>query len=86
MPGDHDMANSDMAKSYPHLSKALGLEDGFDPTDPHVQKSMRGLLTELNDILSTTYELNVSGISNKKISYVRVPQTNSDNSFCNSKE
>jgi hypothetical protein len=54
LPGDHHMANSDMAKSYPHLLKALRLEDGFDPTDPHVQKSMRGLLTELNDILSTT--------------------------------
>jgi hypothetical protein len=26
--------------------KALGLEDGFDPTDPHVQKSIHGLLTE----------------------------------------
>jgi hypothetical protein len=35
----------------------------------------------MNDILSTTY---VSGISNKKISYVRVPRTNSDNSFRNS--
>jgi hypothetical protein len=86
LSGDHDMANSDMVKSYPHLLKTLGLEDGFDPTDPHVQKSMCGLLAELNDILSTTYELNVSGISNKKISYVREPWTNSDNSFRNSKE
>jgi len=32
-PGDDDMkANSNMAKSYPYLSRALGGEDGFDPT------------------------------------------------------
>ena len=34
MPGDDDMkANSNMAKSYPYLSRALGGEDGFDTTD-----------------------------------------------------
>jgi hypothetical protein len=43
-------------------------------------------LTELNHLLSTTYELNVSDTSNNKISYVRVPCTNSDHSFLNSNE
>jgi hypothetical protein len=47
---------------------------------------MRCLLTELNHLLSTTYELNVSDTSNNKISYVRVPCTNSNHSFLNSKE
>jgi hypothetical protein len=41
---------------------------------------------ELNDLLSTTYGLNVSDMSYKKISYVRVPRTSSDRSFQNSKE
>ena len=81
-PGvNDDMAESDMAKAksnmakpYPHLVRALGVgEDGFDPTNPSVQKSMRSLLSELNDLLSTTYQLDVSGLSNKRISYVRVP-------------
>jgi hypothetical protein len=81
-PGvDDDMAKSDMAKAksdmaklYPHLVRALGVgEDGFDPTNLSVQKSMRSLLSELNDLLSTTYQLDVSGLSNKRISYVRVP-------------
>ena len=32
-PSDDDlMANSNMAKSYPYLLRALGGEDGFDPT------------------------------------------------------
>ena len=37
-PGDDDdsMDNFDMAKSYPHLARALGGEDGFDPTNPSV--------------------------------------------------
>ena len=48
--------------------------------------SMHSLLTELNDLLSTTYGLNVSDMSYKKISYVRVPRTSSDRSFQNSKE
>ena len=69
-----------MAKSYPHLARALGGEDGFDLTNPSVQKSMHYLFTELNNLLSTTYGLNVSDMSYKKISYVRVPQTSSDRS------
>jgi len=62
-------AKTDMASSYPFLSKALGVEDGgcFDPTDPSVQKSMRSLLRELNALLSTTYELNTTDMSNNKI-------------------
>ena len=77
-----------MASSYPFLSKALGVEDGgcFNPTDPSVQKSMRSLLRELNALLSTTYELNTTDMSNNKICYVRVPRTSSDSSFRNSKE
>ena len=86
-PGDDDMkANSNMAKSYPYLSRALGGEDGFDPTNPSVKRSMRELLKELNELLSTEYQLDVNGISNNKISYVRVPRTQSDPSFLNSKE
>jgi hypothetical protein len=56
--GDDDMkANSNMAKSYPYLSRALGGEDGFDPTNPSVKRSMRELLKELNELLSTEYQL-----------------------------
>jgi hypothetical protein len=78
----------DTASRYPHLSQALGDEDGhFDPADPSVKASLRGLLQEINELLSTKYELNVSAIaSNKPISYVRVPRTRSDNAFTNSKE
>ncbi len=74
-PGDDDnMAKSDIAKSYLHLLRALGVgEDGFNPTNPSVQKSICSLLSELNGLLSTTYQLDVSGLSNKRISYVRVP-------------
>ena len=43
-------------------------------------------MIELNNLLSTEYQLDVNGISNNKISYVRVPQTQSDRSFLNSKE
>jgi hypothetical protein len=87
-PGDdEDMAKSKMAKLYPHLLWALGVgEDGFNPTNPSVQKSMHSLLSELNDLLSTTYQLDVSGLSNKRILYVWVPQTKRDCSFQNSKE
>jgi hypothetical protein len=60
-PDDEDMAKSDMAKSYPHLSRALGGEDGFDPTNPSVLKSMHSLLRELNGLLRTSYELNTTG-------------------------
>jgi hypothetical protein len=66
-PEDDDMtANINMAKSYPYLSRALGGEDGFDPTIPSVKRSMCGLMTELNELLSTEYQLDVNGISNKK--------------------
>ena len=49
---------------------------------------MQGLLKlkELNHLLSTKYELNLRGISNQHISYVRVPRTTSDHAFTNSKE
>ncbi len=68
MPGDDDIkANLNMAKSYPYLSRALGGEDGFDPTNPSVKRSMCDLLTELNELLSTEYQLDINGISNKKI-------------------
>jgi hypothetical protein len=85
--GDGDTSKPDMAKSYPHLSQALGGgDDGFDPVDPSVRRSMHSLLRELNDLLSTEYRLDVSGISNHRISYVRVPRTKSNSSFRNSKE
>jgi hypothetical protein len=85
--GDGDTSRPDMAKSYPHLSQALGGgDDGFDPVDPSVRRSMHSLLRELNDLLSTEYRLDVSGISNHRISYVRVPRTKSNSSFRNSKE
>ncbi len=60
---------------YPHLSWALGDEDGyFDQADPSVQKSMQGLLQEINHLLSTKYELYVCAISsNRPILYVGVP-------------
>jgi len=48
--------------------------------------SMHSLLTELNDLLSTTYRLNVSDMSYKTKLYVRVPRTSSNRSFQNSKE
>ena len=79
---------TDMSLSYSLLSKALGGEDGgiLDPTNPSVQKSMKSLLRELNALLSTTFELHTTDMSNNKISYVRVPRTSSDNSFLNSNE
>ncbi len=84
---DGDMSKLDMAKLYPHLLQALGGgDDGFDPNDPSVRRSMNSLLRELNDLLSTEYRLDVSGISNHRISYVRVPCTKSNSSFYNSKE
>ena len=60
-PGDEDMmGNSNMAKSYPYLSRALGGEDGFDPRNPTVKRSMCGLMTELNELLSTEYQLDIT--------------------------
>jgi hypothetical protein len=48
---------------------------------------MRSLLSELNDLLSTTYQLDVTELSNnKKISYIKVPRTASNRSFLNTKE
>ena len=84
--------NDHTSNKQPHLTRALGDEDGyFDPADPSVIKSMQGLLQEINkeinNLLSTKYELNLRAItSNRPISYVRVPRTKSDNAFTNSKE
>ena len=52
MPDDNDVR-----QLYPHLCRALGLDDGFDPTDSSVRKSTVALLTEINHLLSTEYEL-----------------------------
>ena len=80
--------NVSMDKQYPYLSRALGGEVGFDPTNPSVKRSMCGLMKELNELLSTEYQLDVNGISNNKISYGisygRVPWTQSDCSFLSS--
>ncbi len=78
----------DDSSKYPHLSQALGDEDGyFDLSDPGVEASLRGLLQEIHHLLSTKYVLNVQAISsNKPTSYVQVPRTKSDNAFTNSKE
>ena len=52
--------NDHTSNKYPHLSRALGDEDGyFDPADPSVIKSMQGLLQEIKILLSTKYELNL---------------------------
>ncbi len=76
-----------MNKPYPNLLHALGGENGFDPMNPSVQKLMRSLLSKLNYLPSTTYQLYVTELSNNKmISYVKVPRTASDRSFLNSKE
>ena len=80
---------NDMSMQYTNLSRVLGLgdDDGyFDPTHPSVDKLMQGLLKEINHPLSTKYELNLRGISNQHISYVRVPKMTSDHAFTNSKE
>jgi hypothetical protein len=49
--------DEEVRRLYPHLCQALGLDDGFDSTDPSIQKSMVALLTELNCLVSTEYEL-----------------------------
>ena len=72
--------------NYPLLSCALGQEDGFNPSDPTIQKDMRALLAELIDLLGTDYELNVIDSRNNTLSSVQVPKTSSDRSFQNSKE
>jgi hypothetical protein len=71
---------------YPLLSIALGQEDGFNPSDPTIQKDMRALLAELIDLFSTDYELNVNDSRDNTLSFVRVPKTSSNQSFQNSKE
>jgi hypothetical protein len=81
MPDDNDVR-----QLYPHLCRALGLDDGFDPTNSSVRKSMVALLTEINHLLRTKYELVVRGYGNKNINYIRVPQTCCDDSFRNTKE
>ncbi len=83
VPDDKD----EVGQLYPHLCQALGLEDnGFDPTNPSIQKSMVALLTEINCLFSTEYELVIQGYGNKNVHYVPVPRASSDNSFCHSKE
>ncbi len=73
VPDDDDVSRL----VYPHLCRALCLDDGFDPTDTSVRKSMVALLFELNHIFSTEYELIVRGYGNKPINYVsfRLPTT-----------
>ncbi len=71
---------------YPHLSRALGKEDGFNPANPTTQKIMRALLAELIELLIKDYELNVIDSANNSVSYFRVPKTSSDQSFLNTKE
>ncbi len=86
-PGDDNMAECSISKSYLYLSRALGGVDScFDPTNPSVQKSMYGLPSELNDLLSLEYQLDVNGLSHDKLSYVQVPRTKSNCSFLNLKE
>ncbi len=71
---------------YPHLSRALGKEDGFNLANPTTQKIMRALLAELIELLIKDYKLNVIDYANNYVSYVRVPKTSSDWSFLNTKE
>jgi hypothetical protein len=59
MPDDNDVR-----QLYPHLCCALGLDDGFDLTNSSVWKSTVALLTEINHLLSTKYELVVQGYGN----------------------
>jgi hypothetical protein len=66
---------------YPHLFCALQQEDGFNPSDPTIQNAMGALLTELSDLLTTDYELNVIDSANNTLSFVRVPKTSSNRPF-----
>ncbi len=63
--------DNDVRQLYPHLCRALGLDDGFDPTDSSVRKSTVALLTKINHLLSTEYELVVQGYSNKNNPVIR---------------
>ncbi len=78
--------DDNVSRSYPHLCQALGLDDGFDPTDPSIRKSLVALLTKLNCLFSTEYELVIQGYGNKLIHYVRVLKTSSNDSFRSTKE
>jgi hypothetical protein len=66
----HNYNVSLLAVDYPHLSCALGQEDGFNPADPTMQKIMQLLLAELLFLLSSDYELNAINSQNNKLSYV----------------
>jgi len=63
---------------YPLMSCALGQKDGFNPSDPTIQKYMQALLAELIDLLSMDYELIVIDSSNNTLSFVRAPKTSSN--------
>jgi hypothetical protein len=71
---------------YPHLSCALGKEDGFNLVDPTIQKIMQALLAELIGLLSKDYELNLIDSAYNSVSYLCVPKASSDQSFQNTKE
>ena len=73
---------------YPHIRRALGIEDGavFDPSQSSTNKSMQLLLSELVDIMCTGYELKVNCNNGKLLSFVKVPKTSTDRSFQNSKK
>jgi hypothetical protein len=60
---------------YPLPSRALRQEDGFNPSDPTIQKDMRALLAQLIDLLTTDYELNVIDSRNNALSFFQVPKT-----------
>jgi hypothetical protein len=47
---------------------------------------MVALLTEVNHLVSTEYELVIQGYGITSIHYVRFPQSSSDDSFCHTKE
>ncbi len=49
--------DEDVSWLYSHLCRALGLNDGFDPTYPSIWKSMVALFTKLNHLFSSKYEL-----------------------------
>ena len=58
---------NNISTTYPHLSQALGDDNGyFDPAEPSVQTSLRGLMQEINHLLSSEYELNVRTLSSNK--------------------
>ena len=51
----------DVCQLFPNLCQAIGLDDGFDLRDPSICKSIAALLTEINSLFSTEYELVVQG-------------------------